>query len=364
MDIGFDGIIRRWYDAAMKVLIAMSGGVDSSAAAGIMKERGAQCIGATMQLYAPLKDIEAAKAVAAKLCIPHYVFDFGADFETHVIRPFIEAYKNGRTPNPCVCCNRHLKFRALLDKAEELGCDHIVTGHYAGVEKRLQEDGTYRYVLRKSSNTAKDQSYVLSMLTQEQLSKCIFPLEGLSKDETRRFAENAGLETADKPESQDICFVPNGRYAEFIEAHESMTFPEGNFRDEQGNVMGRHKGIIRYTVGQRKGLGIAAGRPVYVKEIDPQTNEVILCDNERLFTDTIVSYDFNWVSITRPAEAFYAKARIRYQHEEQPAWIFPEKDGSLRIRFDEPQRAITPGQTVVVYDGDLVIGGGTIDLKK
>ena len=156
---------------------------------------------------------------------------------------------------------------------------------------KLQEDGTYRYVLRKSSNTAKDQSYVLSMLTQEQLSKCIFPLEGLSKDETRRFAENnAGLETADKPESQDICFVPNGRYAEFIEAHESMTFPEGNFRDEQGNVMGRHKGIIRYTVGQRKGLGIAAGRPVYVKEIDPQTNEVIFCDNKRLFTDTIVNW--------------------------------------------------------------------------
>lgn len=335
----------------------MSGGVDSSTAAYILKEKGFECVGATMLLHGDgtSGDIDDAKKVAGKLDIPHYVFDLREEFEENVIRPFIEAYKNGRTPNPCVICNRRLKFDALHEKAMELGCELIASGHYARLEKGE------RCVLKKSVNPAKDQSYVLCMLTQEQLARTIFPLEGMSKDEVRTIAEGIGLQIASKPDSQDICFVPDGKYAEFIEEHESMTFPEGDYCDEEGNPMGRHKGIIRYTVGQRKGLGIAAGKPVYVKEIDPVHNRVILCDNEALFTDTLKSDDFNWVSIEPPYKPLHAKARIRYQHQEQPAVVLPNKDGSVTIRFEEPQRAITPGQTVVVYDGDIVLGGGTIE---
>ncbi len=355
-----------WYDATMKkVLIAMSGGVDSSVAAYLLKEQGFACVGATMSLYTEADCVEDAKAVAAKLDIPHYVFDFRCEFEQHVIKPFVQAYESGRTPNPCIVCNRHLKFGALHEKAMELGCDYVASGHYARLEK-VQQTGPesaaepFRYVLKKSANVAKDQSYVLCMLSQKQLSQTVFPLEGISKDEVRKIAAEIGLSNAWKPESQDICFVPDGKYAEFIEQYEGRTFPEGDYCDEQGNVMGKHKGIIRYTVGQRKGLGIAAGRPVYVKSIDPASNQVILCDNDALFTDTLESLDFNWVSISKPKKPIRAKARIRYQHKEQPAWIMPSETDSVIIRFDEPQRAITPGQTVVVYDNDMVLGGGTI----
>ena len=348
-----------------KVLIAMSGGVDSSVAAYILKEKGYDCVGATMSLYAPSADIEDAKAVAAKLGIPHYVFDFRREFEENVIRPFINAYEKGRTPNPCIICNKYLKFGVLHDKANELGCDYVASGHYARLDKvqiaePSEHNDGFRYVLKKSANAIKDQSYVLCMLSQKQLSQTLFPLEGMSKDEVRKIASGIGLVNAEKAESQDICFVPDGKYAEFIEEYEGHGFPEGDFCDEQGNVLGKHKGIIRYTVGQRKGLGIAAGRPVYVKSIDPATNCVTLCDNETLFSDTLESADFNWVSIEKPKKPFRAKARIRYQHKEQPSWILPSEGCSVIIRFDEPQRAITPGQTVVVYDGDTVIGGGTI----
>lgn len=348
------------YHATMKVLIAMSGGVDSSVAAYILKKQGYECVGATMKLYSPLEDIEDAKAVASKLDIPHYVFDFGKEFQERVIRPFVDAYENGRTPNPCVICNRFMKFGILHEKAKELGCDYIASGHYARIEQGTDSVGDVRYYLKKSANQAKDQSYVLSMLTQDQLAHSLFPLEDISKDVVRQIAIENGFGNANKPESQDICFVPDGKYAEFIEEYEGKTFPEGNFCDECGNVVGTHKGIIRYTVGQRKGLGIALGKPAYVKRIDPDTNRVYLCDNEALFTDTLVSEDFNWISVASPYKPFHAKARIRYQHKEQPASIIPEADGSVTIRFDTPQRAITPGQTVVVYDGEYVVGGGTI----
>ena len=344
----------------MKVLIAMSGGVDSSVAAELLKKQGYECIGATMQLYSPLRDLEDAKAVASSLGMPHYVFDFKCEFEDHVIRRFIDAYEKGRTPNPCIDCNRHLKFKALHEKAAELGCDLVATGHYARVEKGT--DGPYkgRYVLRKAVNLSKDQSYVLSSLSQEQLSKSIFPLGTYSKDDARRIASDSGFSNADKPDSQDICFVPDGRYAEFIEEYGGRTYPEGDFIDEDGNVLGRHKGIIRYTIGQRKGLGVAAGKPVYVRKIDPETNTILLGDNKDLFSNTLKTMEFNWVSMADPGRPFRAKARIRYQHQEQPAEIIPESDGTVTVVFDEPQRAITPGQTVVVYDGDIVIGGGII----
>lgn len=348
-------------------MVAMSGGVDSSVAAYILKQQGYECVGATMLLHGQAAegesaDIRDAKAVAGRLGIEHYIFDLREEFEERVIQPFIDAYVNGRTPNPCVFCNRQMKFRALQEKAEELGCDLIATGHYARLEKPADpsEEGA-RCVLRKSAIPEKDQSYVLCMLTQEQLSKSLFPLEGMAKDEVRRIAGEIGLAVADKPDSQDICFVPDGRYAEFIEAHERTTFPEGDYCDEEGNIVGRHKGIIRYTIGQRKGLGIALGRPVFVKTIDPETNRVILSDNDALFTDTLRSGDFNWVSIAPPMKPIHAKARIRYQHAEQPAVILPAEDGSVTIRFEQPQRAITPGQTVAVYENDILLGGGTID---
>lgn len=344
----------------MKVLIAMSGGVDSSVAATLLKNQGYECIGATMQLYSPLKDLEDARAVADKIGIPHYVFDFKCEFEEQVIRRFIDDYENGRTPNPCIDCNRHMKFRALHEKAAELGCDFVATGHYARIEQGMDASGNHRFILKKAKNLAKDQSYVLSSLSQEQLGMSLFPLGDYSKEEARQIAADCGFVNASKPDSQDICFVPDGRYAEFIEEYNGKTYPEGDFVDESGNVLGRHKGIIRYTIGQRKGLGIAAGRPVYVRKIDSRENKVILSDNASLFTDTLIAGDFNWVSIAPPEAPFRAKARIRYQHREQPAEIIPLDETTVQVRFDEPQRAITPGQTVVVYDGDIVIGGGKI----
>ena len=344
----------------MKVMIAMSGGVDSSVAAYMLQKQGFECVGATMLMHAGPSDAEEAKKVASKLGIPHYTFDFRNEFDKYVIGPFVRAYEEGRTPNPCVMCNRHLKFEALHAKASELGCDYIASGHYARVEKG-ECSGEERFVLRKSAVTEKDQSYVLCMLTQDQLAKALFPLEGMSKDEVREIAAELGFENASKPDSQDICFIPDGKYAEFIEEYEGKSYPEGDFVDEEGTFIGKHQGIIRYTVGQRKGLGIAAGKPVYVKRIDPAENKVILSDNDALFTDSLTSADFNWVSVPPQDEPLRAKARIRYQHSEQPAEVIPQEGGSVLIKFDEPQRAITPGQTVVVYDGDIVIGGGTID---
>lgn len=346
----------------------MSGGVDSSVAAFLMKEQGCQCIGATMKLFhnedigvkctktcCSLEDVEDARSVAFRLGIPYYVFNFSDDFKGQVIDRFIAAYERGATPNPCIDCNRYLKFERLYERARILGCDAIVTGHYARIE---QENG--RWLLKKSLDESKDQSYVLYSLTQEQLAHTRLPLGAMHKSETRRIAEEQGFYNADKPDSQDICFVPDGDYAGFIARFTGHDCSAGDFVDEEGHVLGRHKGIVHYTVGQRKGLGIAADAPLYVKQIDAAFNRVVLSGNESLFSRELTANDFNWIAYDVPPRELCATARVRYHQREQAATVTVLGDGRVHLVFDEPQRAITPGQAVVLYDGDTVLGGGTI----
>ncbi len=350
-----------------KAIIAMSGGVDSSVAAFLMKDKGFDCIGATMKLYdnddimesgektcCSLDDIEDARSVANRLSMPYYVFNFKDDFKEKVIDKFIATYENGGTPNPCIDCNRHLKFKRLFQKMQELGFDYVVTGHYA----RVEENNGW-YYLKKGVDEAKDQSYVLYSLTQNQLAHIQFPLGTYSKTEIREIAENHNFLNARKKDSQDICFVPDGDYAKFIEGYLGKTYPKGNFIDINGNVLGEHQGIIRYTNGQRKGLGVAFGKPMYVADKNVKDNTVTLCTNEELFSAELIADDFNWL-IPNPAKEIKCSARVRYNMKEQPATVYTLENGNVKIVFDAPQRAITRGQAAVLYDGETVLGGGTI----
>ena len=350
-----------------KALIAMSGGVDSSVAASLMVEKGYDCIGATMRLHneaqvdenqscCTSQDIEDAKKVAEKLGFEYFVYDFTDDFEEKVIDKFVDCYLCGKTPNPCIECNRNLKFKKLMDKALEQGYDYVVTGHYVRSEF---DENSGRYLLKKAVDETKDQSYVLYSLTQQELKHTIFPLGNLTKAQIREIANERNLVNANKSESQDICFVSDGKYAEFIEKRLNRPIEKGNFVDKQGNVLGEHQGIIRYTIGQRKGLGIALGKPAFVVDIKTETNEVVLGEPEDLFDSHLVADNINLISVDNLLTPKKLKAKIRYSKQEQPATVW-QKDDKLYVDFDEPQRAITKGQAVVIYDGDVVVGGGTI----
>jgi tRNA-specific 2-thiouridylase len=357
-----------------RALIAMSGGVDSSVAAFLMKERGFDCTGATMKLFgdeagdAPanprtccsLEDTEAARSVARSLEMPFHVFNFARDFRERVIDKFVQVYERGGTPNPCIDCNRYLKFEKLLHRARELDMDYVVTGHYARIGFDEQSG---RWQLRKGSDAAKDQSYALYTMTQEQLSRTLFPLGEYTKPQIREIAERRGFVNANKPDSQDICFVRDGDYAGFIEAYTGRTCQPGDFVDaNSGRVLGRHGGVIRYTVGQRRGLGLGTAHPMYVQRKDAAANTVTLSANvEDLHSRELIADDFNWIALVpKIGEQIRVSAKIRYNQREQPASASVLPCGSVRVEFDTPQKAVADGQAVVLYDGEIVVGGGVI----
>ncbi len=353
-----------------KALIAMSGGVDSSVAAYLMQQAGYDCQGVTMRLYRSSDlgmachktccaetDAEDAALVCFRLGIAFEELDYSALFRYRVIERFAAAYEAGLTPNPCVDCNRFMKFDTLLEHALSEGCDKLATGHYARVGYCAERE---RWELRKAIDESKDQSYVLYMLTQRQLAHLALPLGGYHKDEIRKIAREQGFVTAAKRESQDICFVPDGDYAAFLERWRGIYFSGGALLDASGREIGRHRGAIRYTVGQRRGLGFAAGRRQYVVEKDMRRNTVTLGPESALYHSALLAAEMNWLSIAEPAGPIRATARTRYHQYERAAAVWPLPGGMARILFDEPQRAITPGQAVVLYDGELVLGGGTI----
>lgn len=349
-----------------KALIAMSGGVDSSVAAYLTLQSGFSCLGATMRLYAnqaeepessccSLDDVEDARSVAFRLGMPFYVFNFTEDFRCRVMDAFVRSYEAGLTPNPCIECNRHLKFDRLLRRATELGCAFVVTGHYARIR---EENG--RFLLCKAADEAKDQSYFLYSLTQEQLAHIQFPLGELTKPQVRQIAQEQGFINAKKHDSQDICFVPDGDYLSFLRRYTGKDYPAGDFLDREGNVVGKHNGAVGYTLGQRKGLGLAMGAPVYVCGKDMEKNTVTVGPNEALFSKALRANDWFWFPFPALTKPLRVCAKARSRMTEQPATVYPEDNGFARVEFDEPQRAITPGQAVVLYDGDVVVGGGTI----
>lgn len=344
-----------------RAMIAMSGGVDSSVAAFLMKRAGFDCEGATMRLFdhngAVSDDVRDARAVADKLDMPFHLFDAREEFDEKVIQNFITCYEQGCTPNPCIRCNRHLKFDYFLRHALEAGCDTIVTGHYARIRYDAESG---RWLLLKAADTSKDQSYVLYCLTQEQLSHTCLPLGELTKEQARAIAEEEGFLNARKKDSQDICFVPDGDYVSFMERYQGIRYTPGDYLDLSGNVVGKHRGAVCYTLGQRKGLNLAMGTPVYVCAKDMQNNTVTVGPNEALFAKTLVAENWNWIPFPALTEPLRVTARARYNQKEQPATVYPGENGTARVVFDQPQRAMTPGQAVVLYDGEAVVGGGTI----
>lgn len=348
------------------ICVAMSGGVDSAGAALLLRRQGYEVSGVTMRLHAmkdrpglcgSSEDIEMARAVAAGLNIPHTVLDLSGPFRTSVMDRFVSEYVHGRTPNPCIDCNREIKFGALLDWAMAQGADALATGHYARV---AFDEASGRWLLLRGRDRAKDQSYFLYQLTQFQLAHLLLPVGEYEKPALRALAAEAGLVNADKADSQDICFVPNGDYMAFLQEYGGVTPVPGDFVDETGRVLGRHKGLERYTPGQRKGLGVSADAPLYVLRKDLNAGSVVLGPNDALFTTELTAERVNWLSVPEPDGPISVTAKTRYSQREDPAVVHPLPGGQVRVVFDVPQRAVTAGQAVVFYDGERVVGGGTI----
>lgn len=355
-----------------KVVVGMSGGVDSSVAAWLLKEQGYEVIGVTMQIWQEeeeaaleenggccgLSAVEDARRVAQVLDIPYYVMNFRSEFKEKVMDYFVEEYLRGRTPNPCIACNRYVKWESLLKRSLEIGADYIATGHYAQIAKL--ENG--RYTLKTSATAAKDQTYALYNLTQEQLSRTLMPVGAYTKEEIRKMAQQLSLPVAHKPDSQEICFVPDNDYAKFIQENTDREIEEGNFVTRSGEVIGRHRGITHYTVGQRKGLNLSMGHPVFVLEIRPETNEVVIGDSDEVFAHRLTCSHLNFMAMgdLQPGMEKEVMAKIRYNHKGAPCRICRTGEDEITCTFPTPQRAVTPGQAVVFYEGDYVAGGGTI----
>ncbi len=356
----------------VRVVVAMSGGVDSSVAAALLKEEGYQVIGVTMQIWPSDKQggfdgccgldaVEDAKKVAYKLGIPHYVMNFRDIFAQKVIADFCQEYSLGRTPNPCIRCNQYIKFDALLEKAKGLGADFIATGHYARIEK---DESKGIHLLKKGVDRQKDQSYVLYPMTQEQLRHSLLPIGNFTKERVREIARELELPVAAKPESQEICFIPDDDYPNFLKDYIPQAARPGLILDEYGDTVGRHKGILFYTIGQRKRLGISAREPLYVIAIEPERNTIVVGPKEKALGNELIACRLNWITGVKLTQPITAKAKIRYRHQEAEAKITPLDEDKIYVKFTEPQMSPTPGQAIVFYEDDIVLGGGTIELTK